>query len=174
MKGFFANIIKLLKGESSGSGSKHLATEAPTSTAAETKKAGDDTMAENRSIVIKAAGVAVIEDAPIPKLRDNYVIVKTKAVAINPTDWKHIDRLAPIGARVGCDYAGEVVEVGPNLSKAFEKGKLWSARAGTSSSRLGYIPLSAGGGCGLYIPAKDLELRQSRTGDRIAGMAHGS
>lgn len=34
-------------------------------------------------------------------------------VAQNPTDWKSVHfRAAPSGSIVGCDFAGEVVEVG--------------------------------------------------------------
>jgi len=76
----------------------------------------------NHAIVIKATGDARLEEAPIPKLRDDYILVKVKAVALNPTDWKHIDYLADPGARVGCDYAGVVEEVGSKVTKPFKKG----------------------------------------------------
>ncbi|KAJ0383855.1 hypothetical protein COL922a_009587 [Colletotrichum nupharicola] len=79
-------------------------------------------MSGNHSIVIQAPGKAEIVEAPIPKLREDYLIVKVAAVALNPTDVLHIDTFAPVGARVGCDYAGTVEEVGPKVSKAFKKG----------------------------------------------------
>lgn len=47
-----------------------------------------------------------------PDLPDDCVLVKTKAVALNPTDWKHIDFIPTKGATVGCDYSGVVEEVG--------------------------------------------------------------
>lgn len=66
---------------------------------------------------------AVVTDAPIPKLRDGYVLVKTKSVALNPTDWKHIEKgLGGVGATLGCDLAGEVVEVGSGITKDLKKG----------------------------------------------------
>lgn len=74
------------------------------------------------AIVIKQAGEAEIREASIPKLRDDYILVRVRAVAINPTDWKHIDYLASPGARVGCDYAGVVEEVGKKVTKNFKKG----------------------------------------------------
>jgi len=44
-----------------------------------------------KAIVIQAPGKAeLVSDRPIPKLRDDYILVKTVAVALNPTDWKHI------------------------------------------------------------------------------------
>ena len=30
---------------------------------------------------------AELQDVPLPKLRDDYVLVKVNAVALNPTDW---------------------------------------------------------------------------------------
>ncbi|KAL7822041.1 GroES-like protein [Trichoderma gracile] len=70
-----------------------------------------------KAVVKKSTGKAVIENVPLPKLRDGFVLVKTKAVAINPTDYKSIDYEDPksIGARSGCDFAGEVVAVGEGV-----------------------------------------------------------
>lgn len=76
----------------------------------------------NHAIVIKAAGDAQIENVPAPKLRDDYITVETKAIALNPTDWKHVDFLADPGARVGCDYAGIVLEVGDKVTKDLKAG----------------------------------------------------
>ncbi len=76
----------------------------------------------NHAVVIKGPGEARVEKVSIPKLRDDYILVKTNAVALNPTDWKHIDYLAHPGARVGCDFAGVVEEVGKKVTKDFKKG----------------------------------------------------
>lgn len=68
-------------------------------------------------------GKAAIKEVPLPKLRDDYILVKVKAVALNPTDWKHIDfGLTEAGSRVGCDYAGTVESVGDKVKKTFKKG----------------------------------------------------
>ncbi|RDW72675.1 zinc-binding alcohol dehydrogenase family protein [Aspergillus mulundensis] len=64
----------------------------------------------------------LVTDRPIPTLRDDYILIKTVAVALNPTDWKHIAYLAPPGVLVGCDYAGVVEEVGPAVKKQWKKG----------------------------------------------------
>lgn len=79
-------------------------------------------MTQNQEIVIQKAGEVAIREATIPKLRDDYILVKVKAVALNPTDWKHIDYLPSPGARVGCDYSGIVEEVGSKVTKPFKKG----------------------------------------------------
>ncbi|RAK99955.1 zinc-binding alcohol dehydrogenase family protein [Aspergillus ibericus CBS 121593] len=73
-------------------------------------------------IVTSPTHAALVSDRPIPKLRDDGILVKTVSVALNPTDWKHIDYLAPPGVLVGCDYAGVVQEVGKNVKKPFQKG----------------------------------------------------
>lgn len=76
----------------------------------------------NHAIVIKSAGNAELVETSVPALRDDYLLVKVRAVALNPTDVLHIDYLAPVGARVGCDYAGVVEEVGAKVTKPFKKG----------------------------------------------------
>ncbi|KAL4749397.1 hypothetical protein BDW72DRAFT_204760 [Aspergillus terricola var. indicus] len=80
-------------------------------------------MSTQKAVVItspKQGGL--VTDRPVPALRDDYILVKNVAVALNPTDWKHIAYLAPPGVLVGCDYAGVVEEVGKNVKKPFKKG----------------------------------------------------
>ncbi|KZL86072.1 zinc-binding oxidoreductase, partial [Colletotrichum incanum] len=83
-------------------------------------------MAQNQAVKTVAAGVAKVVDASIPTLpADDYILVKTTAVAINPTDWKHVDfadKAGCVGIWVGCDYAGVVEEVGKGVTKDFKKG----------------------------------------------------
>jgi hypothetical protein len=57
-------------------------------------------MSKNHSVVVTKPGVVAVEEVPAPKLRDDYILVKVKAVALNPTDWKHVDFLTSKGARV--------------------------------------------------------------------------
>ncbi|UNI21205.1 hypothetical protein JDV02_007215 [Purpureocillium takamizusanense] len=77
-----------------------------------------------KAVVIQGPGVAkLVTDRPIPRLRDDYILVKTAAVALNPTDWKHIQsRVRRAGPLVGCDYAGVVERVGPKVTKGFRPG----------------------------------------------------
>ncbi|KAI9826261.1 MAG: hypothetical protein M1826_006683 [Phylliscum demangeonii] len=80
-------------------------------------------MTTRTALVIKDKGKAQVEtDVPFPKLRDDYLLVKTVAVGLNPTDWKHIDLLPSVGAIVGCDYSGIVEAVGSKVTKHFAKG----------------------------------------------------
>ncbi|KAJ5985460.1 hypothetical protein N7522_012656 [Penicillium canescens] len=80
-------------------------------------------MITQSAIIVQEPGRAILsEDVRLPELPDNYILVKTKAVALNPTDWRHIDFVPCKGAVVGCDYAGIVEAVGPQVKKAFKKG----------------------------------------------------
>ncbi|KAI1756575.1 GroES-like protein [Xylaria castorea] len=81
-------------------------------------------MASTKAVVIVEKGKVEIKELPLPKLNHGYVLVKVRAVGINPTDWKSIDgaQADRFGARSGCDYAGEVVEVGPGVTKDIKKG----------------------------------------------------
>ncbi|GAB1318591.1 Alcohol dehydrogenase zinc-type [Madurella fahalii] len=79
---------------------------------------------EIKAVVITKPGTAEVKTVPLPKLRDDYILVRTTAVAVNPTDWKHVDMPMDgnVGARVGCDYAGVVEQVGSKVTKQFSKG----------------------------------------------------
>ena len=76
----------------------------------------------NLGLIRKGAGHAVLQPLPIPKLRDDYILVKTIAVALNPTDWTTLDAVGDNGTIVGCDYSGIVEAVGTKVKKPFKKG----------------------------------------------------
>lgn len=40
-----------------------------------------------KAIKVVEKGNAQLQEVPVPKLKDDYVLVKNKAVALNPTDW---------------------------------------------------------------------------------------
>lgn len=81
---------------------------------------------ENYGIVKTAVGEARLQPIPIPRLRDDYILVKTIAVAINPTDWQTIDEQTSPRTKsptlLGCDFAGIVVEIGKGVEKEWKKG----------------------------------------------------
>ncbi|OCK81704.1 putative zinc-binding oxidoreductase ToxD [Lepidopterella palustris CBS 459.81] len=68
-----------------------------------------------KAVKIIKAGQAAVVSAPLPRLRPGYVMVKTQAVALNPTDWKHIDWMPTPSATVGCDYAGIIEKIGEGV-----------------------------------------------------------
>ena len=76
-----------------------------------------------KAVVIKGTDAQFVKDRSLPKLRPDYVLVKPYAVALNPTDWKHVSfQRAKDGALIGCDYAGVVEEVGSSVTKTWRKG----------------------------------------------------
>ena len=74
-----------------------------------------------KSIVVVQPGVAEVQDVPRPTISSlNHVIVQVKAVAIYPTDYKHVDLDGDnsyAGCVVGMDYAGVVVETGSGTGR---------------------------------------------------------
>lgn len=40
-----------------------------------------------KAIKVVEKGKAEIQEVPVPRLRDDYILVKVKNVALNPTDW---------------------------------------------------------------------------------------
>ncbi|KAF2160528.1 hypothetical protein M409DRAFT_70296 [Zasmidium cellare ATCC 36951] len=76
-----------------------------------------------KAIKIVEGHKAELQDVPLPKLRDDYVLCKVKCVALNPTDWKHIARgLGKPGCSVGVDFSGVIEEIGPKVMKEWKKG----------------------------------------------------
>jgi NADPH:quinone reductase-like Zn-dependent oxidoreductase len=65
---------------------------------------------------------SLVTDRPYPKLRPGYILVDVKAVALNPTDWKHIDYINTKGSLVGCDSAGVVAETGTGYETPWKVG----------------------------------------------------
>lgn len=73
---------------------------------------------------LKAHGTktaSVDSDVHIPHLRPEYLLVKTVAVALNPTDWKHIG-FVQSSCTIGCDFAGIVEAVGDKSQGHWKKG----------------------------------------------------
>ncbi|KAI8609816.1 alcohol dehydrogenase class-3 [Chytriomyces sp. MP71] len=88
-----------------------------------------------QAIKIKGPREAAITETRVPTLRDEYILVKTAAVALNPTDWKHIDYLSPVGSTVGCDWAGTVLQVGSKVTRSFKVGdRVWGLAHGSNSA----------------------------------------
>ena len=69
-----------------------------------------------KAVVVEGDKAVVKENIPLPELENGFMLVKPKAVAGNPTDWKHIYyKICPQGAILGCDVAGEVIKLGPGV-----------------------------------------------------------
>ncbi|CAK4031729.1 related to zinc-binding oxidoreductase [Lecanosticta acicola] len=75
-----------------------------------------------KAIKIVEGNKAELQEVPVPKLRDDYVLVKVSAVALNPTDWKHIDMIGKPGCTVGVDMCGTIEEIGSAVTRQWKKG----------------------------------------------------
>ena len=70
-------------------------------------------MATRSVIEIQGPGdVRLVSNVTMPCLRDDFIVVKTEFVALNPTETLHIDYLPSVRAIVVCGYSGVVQEVG--------------------------------------------------------------
>lgn len=70
-----------------------------------------------RAIHIKCRSQAAILEKPRPTVPGGYILVQPIAVAVQPSDWKHVDFIFvgdPTGVRLGFEYAGNVVAIGSN------------------------------------------------------------
>lgn len=76
-----------------------------------------------KAITINGNKAKVSSSVPVPQMRPTYLLAKVDSIALNPTDWKHINgkRAAENGIS-GCDFSGTVVEVGPQVTKSFKPG----------------------------------------------------
>ncbi|ANB15078.1 hypothetical protein AWJ20_2698 [Sugiyamaella lignohabitans] len=75
-----------------------------------------------------------VKSVAVPKLASGQVLIKNEAVAINPTDWKHVDfQLGVDGAIVGCDVAGTVVAVGEDVKGVKVGDQLFGLVSGASA-----------------------------------------
>jgi NADPH:quinone reductase-like Zn-dependent oxidoreductase len=76
-----------------------------------------------KAIIINGNKAKVTSGVAIPKIRPTYLLAKVDSIALNPTDWKHIsNKIAAPNSISGCDFAGTVVEVGPQVTKSFKPG----------------------------------------------------
>jgi NADPH:quinone reductase-like Zn-dependent oxidoreductase len=76
-----------------------------------------------KAVIWNGSQAELVTSRPPPRLRPDYVLISTVAVALNPTDVKAISqgRGAKDGL-LGSDFAGVVLEVGPQVAKPFKKG----------------------------------------------------
>ncbi|KAH9918219.1 GroES-like protein [Epithele typhae] len=69
-----------------------------------------------KAAVIEEGHKFSIKSHPIPPVGDNDILVKTVAVALNPTDWKHIDSAAIPGSSSGVGSAVKTLSVGQQVA----------------------------------------------------------
>ncbi|KAF4454155.1 hypothetical protein F53441_3290 [Fusarium austroafricanum] len=62
-------------------------------------------------------GIRLSTTEPVPDITGDSVLIKTKAVSVNPVDTKMIGSYVTPGAVAGFDFAGVVEKVGPDATK---------------------------------------------------------
>lgn len=76
-----------------------------------------------KAVVWNGTEVTVDYARPLPNLRDDYLLIRTVAVALNPTDSKAVSqKRAHKNGLLGCDFAGVVEEIGPHVTKPWKRG----------------------------------------------------
>ena len=78
--------------------------------------------AKMRALVTVEGKKAEVKEVPVPSLDTDEILVRVKAVTLNPTDWTTLDAEGMNGPLIGCDYAGIVMEVGEAVKRPFKKG----------------------------------------------------
>ena len=80
--------------------------------------------------------IKLSKDAPVPKATGELLLIKTKAVSVNPVDTKMQGAYVTDGAIAGFDFAGVVEEAGPDATKCgFKVGdRVCSALLGMNPS----------------------------------------
>ena len=76
-----------------------------------------------KAVVRRGDSPTFITDYTLGQLPDDHILVRNAAVALNPTDRKHVaSGWAAENGLLGCDFAGVVEEVGDAVTKEWKKG----------------------------------------------------
>lgn len=82
-----------------------------------------------KAIKVVEKGRAEIQEVPVPKLREEYVLVKTTYVALNPTDWYSLLSDTGVASSVAYQAVGNILTISPY------PGTRWAATLRVSSKR---------------------------------------
>ncbi len=84
------------------------------------------------ALVATAPGTLAYKRVAIPQIAPNQVLVKTAAVALNPSDHKLLDQSTTINAISGSDFAGTVVKLGSEVSHLHIGDRIFGAVFGAN------------------------------------------
>jgi NADPH:quinone reductase-like Zn-dependent oxidoreductase len=95
----------------------------------------------NKGLLKIGKNQSLLTTIPIPILRDEDVLVRTKAVALNPADWQNLDEDFPEDSKPmlqGHDAAGIIEAVGKSVSQRLKVGDrvLFGCHGGSFSNSL--------------------------------------
>jgi NADPH2:quinone reductase len=119
------------------------------------------------------AEAIIYGNLPKPKPGDGQVLVKVKAVAVNPVDTYVRAGMYPMDLPtpfvVGCDFAGEVEAVGSAVTK-FRKGdRVWGSNQGLLGRQGTFAEYAAVDECWVYPTPEDVS-DQDAAGVALAGI----
>jgi len=96
----------------------------------------------------------IFGNLPKPKPADNQVLVKVKAVAVNPVDTYIRAGMYPMDLPlpfvIGCDLAGVVEAVGPAVTKFHKGDRVWGSNQGLLGRQGTFAEYAAIDECWLY------------------------
>lgn len=76
------------------------------------------------ALIVQAKDRAQLRhDLAIPSPNPNQILIRTRAVALNPSDWMALELFSRAGAGMGFDFAGTVVELGSGTHQLWEIGE---------------------------------------------------
>lgn len=88
-----------------------------------------------RAVIIENGDhVRVRDDVAFPTLQRDQFLIKTEAVAINPSDTKMRGDFVTPGGVLGTDYAGTVVACGPEVTKVKVGDRVCGAKHAMNAS----------------------------------------
>ncbi|KAL2071168.1 hypothetical protein VTL71DRAFT_12403 [Oculimacula yallundae] len=83
----------------------------------------DEIFQTQKALKISQPGeLEITESSLVPRPEADEVLVRVIYVALNPVDSKSTDLSPTLGATIGCDFAGEVLQVGMNVKKLLSVG----------------------------------------------------
>lgn len=69
-----------------------------------------------KALKVQGPGDVRLQDGcPLPSLEDDQILVRVRCVAINPVDQKVLDMGPILGATLGCEFSGDIAEVGSSV-----------------------------------------------------------
>jgi NADPH:quinone reductase len=120
--------------------------------------------------------VIVYGDLPKPKPEARQVLVKVGAVAINPVDTYIRAGLIPVTLPspfvVGCDLAGTVEAVGPEVTKYRKGDRVWGSNQGLLGRQGTFAEYAAVDECWLYPTPEEVSDQEAAAAALVGITAH--
>ena len=74
------------------------------------------------AVIVDGKSAASVKHVEAPKLQPRSILVRVQCIALNPTDWKHLDFYGKEGTTLGCDFMGTVIEKAPDAGSSVKVG----------------------------------------------------